>query len=765
MTSRVRPPSPQPHLDAVRPACFETGSHPARSSRRAPTVPGPGSPPRRGSGRRPAPAALAALVALAALPAAAQTPVGPPIELSASEPCSQDRPAVARLGSGDTVTAWIGPFDGVSGDFGIGARIAGWPGGAPLPLSDELRLDDAAADRFPRGVVLAAAPDRFYAAWWGVDFETDPVDFLLLRTFDFEGRPLGEAVDAVDLGDALVTGAALAADPQGRPVLVWRDDAGAVHLRLFEHDLAPRGEPVAIDVPNPLEPPRGETPALAIAADGGMLVAWGAPAAGPPAPLPPGRVLARRVTADGTPLGAAFEVNDQAIAGFGVEPAVAALEGGGFAVVWNSHLGVGVEQGIYGRRLAANGAPTGPGFAVSSFDLDFAADPDLAALEGGGFLAVWSAARAGENGADAFARLFGAGGHPAGPEQQLPEAADPILLQSRPVVTAVGPGRAFVAWRQHFGIPPILPPPCVEQATIVGQPLSLGCAPSESRLCLQGGRFAVDVTADAVRPGAPFPLPAGAEPLTDDTGTFWFFRPENVELMVKLLDGRNVNGRWWFFSGALSNVGYEITVTDTLTGVERRYENLSGELASRADTTAFEDPLPPPAAPAIAGGAAARSAIPAGAAPPRPLAGAGELPAPCADPFELCLHGGRIRMRIDWFDPRAAHSGSAVAVPLSNESGWFWFFRPDNAEAVVKVIYGWPVNDYYWVFFGGLTDLDLTITVQDVIAGTGKTYHNPPFTLNSFADTAALPGPFPCPVCSAAAPAPSTRSADGDGTP
>ncbi len=764
MTSRVLTPSPRPNLDAARLAPFEPGSRRARSSRPAATSAGRRSPARRGSGPRPA-AAFAALVALAALPAAAQTLGGPPIDLSVSEPCSQDRPAVARLASGDTVTAWVGPFGDFGEDFGVGARIAGWPGGAGQPLGDELRLDGGAEEHFPRGVAVAAAPDRFYAAWWGVILEPAG-QFILLRGFDTSGQPLGDPVEAADVAGTIVTGAALAADPQGRPVLAWRDDTGGVYLRLYEHDLSPRGEPIVIAPPAPLEPQRGDTPALAVAADGGMLVAWAAAAAGDPAPSPPVRVLARRAAADGTPVGAAFQVNDLAIAGFLVEPAVAALEGGGFAVLWSSHLGVGVEQGIYGRRLAANGAPTGAGFAVSTLDLEYAADPDLAALDGGGLLAVWSGARPGENGTEAFARLFGAGGHPAGPEQMLPEAPDPVFLQSRPVVAAVAAGRAFVAWRQSFPFPPILPPPCVEQASIVGQPLTIGCAPSESRLCLQGGRFAVDVTADAVRPGAPFPLPAGAEPLTDDTGTFWFFRPANVELMVKLLDGRGVNGRWWFFSGALSNVGYEIVVTDTLSGVERRYQNLSGELASRADTTAFEDPLPPPAAPVLAGLPAGGAAIaPPEAAAPRPLAAAGELPAPCAEPEELCLHGDRIRVRIDWTDPRSGDSGTAVAVPLSGESGWFWFFGADNAEAVVKVLYGWPVNDYYWVFFGGLTDLELTISVADVIAGTGKTYHNPPLTLNSFADTAALPGPFPCPVCSAAAPASSTRSADGDGKP
>ena len=51
--------------------------------------------------------------------------------------------------------------------------------------------------------------------------------------------------------------------------------------------------------------------------------------------------------------------------------------------------------------------------------------------------------------------------------------------------------------------------------------------------------------------------------MTDDTGAFWFFDPENVELAVKVLDGRAINGRFWVYFGALTDVGYTLRVTDT----------------------------------------------------------------------------------------------------------------------------------------------------------------------------------------------------------
>jgi len=57
--------------------------------------------------------------------------------------------------------------------------------------------------------------------------------------------------------------------------------------------------------------------------------------------------------------------------------------------------------------------------------------------------------------------------------------------------------------------------------------------------------------------------------------------------MIKVLDGRAVNGRFWVFYGALSDVEYTITVTDTETGQSRSYHNPPHHLEGRADTQAF----------------------------------------------------------------------------------------------------------------------------------------------------------------------------------
>ena len=115
-------------------------------------------------------------------------------------------------------------------------------------------------------------------------------------------------------------------------------------------------------------------------------------------------------------------------------------------------------------------------------------------------------------------------------------------------------------------------------------PVTGTCTPGPTRLCLQDGRFAVEARWKAQGQegtGQAVPLAGG------DTGYFWFFDQNNVEVVLKVLDGRPVTGKFWVFYGALSDVEYTLTVTDTETGKVKTYTNPKGRLASVADTGAF----------------------------------------------------------------------------------------------------------------------------------------------------------------------------------
>jgi photosystem II stability/assembly factor-like uncharacterized protein len=75
--------------------------------------------------------------------------------------------------------------------------------------------------------------------------------------------------------------------------------------------------------------------------------------------------------------------------------------------------------------------------------------------------------------------------------------------------------------------------------------------------------------------------------LTVESAVFYFFSPDNIELMINVIDGRPVNGKYWVFFAGLSNVEYTVRIRDRSTGEIQLYHNPQGQFASFADTEAF----------------------------------------------------------------------------------------------------------------------------------------------------------------------------------
>ncbi len=257
-----------------------------------------------------------------------------------------------------------------------------------------------------------------------------------------------------------------------------------------------------------------------------------------------------------------------------------------------------------------------------------------------------------------------------------------------------------------------------------------GCTPGPNRLCLNNGRFQVDV---AWRDFGGNIGSGMAVPLTSDTGYFWFFNQANVELVIKVLDGRPLTGSWWIFYGALSNVEFTITVTDTVTGASKTYTNPLGQFASVGDTTGIPElgAADLPALPAETVGAIDREAFADTDSVVEALCAGGAN--------TLCLNGSRFQIEVTWRDFQG-NVGAGQAVPLTSDTGYFWFFNQANVELVIKVLDGRPVNGKWWVFYGALSNVEYQIRVTDTVTGSVKTYHNPSGTFASRGDTEALPG-------------------------
>jgi len=236
--------------------------------------------------------------------------------------------------------------------------------------------------------------------------------------------------------------------------------------------------------------------------------------------------------------------------------------------------------------------------------------------------------------------------------------------------------------------------------TLVGTAVAPACSSHEFGLCLNGGRFRVEVD---------WQTPQGtsgaghARQLTDDTGTFWFFDSNNLEMVVKSLDACSFASRFWLFAGGLTNVEVMTTVTDTLTGEARHYRNPQRTaFAPILDTGAF----------GTCGQRAEDSLLTSSAPPPLPASSA-----------SLLLGDGRFRVEVAWSTPQGT-SGTGQAVQLTEDTGYFWFFDPANVELLVKTLDACSFADRFWVFAGGLTNVEVEMEVTDTATGAMRRYGN-----------------------------------------
>ena len=270
------------------------------------------------------------------------------------------------------------------------------------------------------------------------------------------------------------------------------------------------------------------------------------------------------------------------------------------------------------------------------------------------------------------------------------------------------------------------------------------CRTGEQFLCLSQGRFEIQVHwKDHNRAGIYGNGTAVPIDVSDESGMFWFFSSTNIELVVKALDGRGVNGHYWVFFGALSDVEYWVSVRDTAGGGRRTYHNPPTENCGQSDITAFV----PASASGSSDGAAGKAGVDliAMTAVPIELPGvtlAQEGAGTCEPGSDrLCLHDGRFSVEVEFADPNVNEkkAGQVVSSLTTRETGFFWFFSPTNVELAAKVLDGRALTGKYWFLYGGLSDVEYTITLTDTVTRESNRYVNEAGSLCGGIDTRALP--------------------------
>ena len=261
--------------------------------------------------------------------------------------------------------------------------------------------------------------------------------------------------------------------------------------------------------------------------------------------------------------------------------------------------------------------------------------------------------------------------------------------------------------------------------------ISLGCSvctPSAIPLTLNNSRY--NVTLCAVDPNGSV---SQGVPNTQTNLFGWFSLPGftgnagNPEVFVKVLGP--VNGVPWVFYSGLTNLAYTILVYDRATeSYLRPYTKLAvpsgqshsfGDFDVNGNYSQNCNTVTVTAAQTTPGGSCVNNST------------------------SLCLLGRfAVTMAAKDNPTRTNNTGPGVALPVNTNFGFFTVPSlsndATNIEAFVKMVDGRQLNNRFWVFLGGLTDFELTVTVTDTTNGRQQIYRKPAASTCGLNDTSAF---------------------------
>ncbi len=239
-------------------------------------------------------------------------------------------------------------------------------------------------------VALAVDPSGASVVVWQSRRQENMNYGVYAQRFDARGRPAGPEARVNLFAEGPQTRPTVALDAQGRAWFAWESleqdgDLGGIFARRMDAALASGTSEVLVN-----ELTAGHQGEVALACDdkGNALVAWTGPER-------QGRaVFARYLSADGQPAGAAQRLSDvpDDRSTRAVLPSIACDPRGGFVVAWSQADEVGVPVGIHARRVSASGEVLGAAFEIADGSRGRPVEPALSINAKGEMVAAWLAA-------------------------------------------------------------------------------------------------------------------------------------------------------------------------------------------------------------------------------------------------------------------------------------------------------------------------------------------------------------------------------------
>jgi len=261
-----------------------------------------------------------------------------------------------------------------------------------------------------------------------------------------------------------------------------------------------------------------------------------------------------------------------------------------------------------------------------------------------------------------------------------------------------------------------------------------GCRPSDRRACLNQRRFGVSARYSTPSVSRAVAKRLDIVGLADTGALFYYFAPDNPEMLIKVVNGCWLNDHWWVFGSAATDLPYELAIEDLATDsgqmVEYRHVGagvIIGDNGFSTATGVLNDTSAFPCG--------STAAVQAGERPPdspviRPLlstnkGGSGRAAgqgtgdgsdygchstyvSACLNNWRFEVHGapGSFQNRLSDGQPLQTHGLGDSAVLL-------YFFEPDNPELLIKVVSGCAINGHWWVFASAATDLPWYLRIFD----------------------------------------------------
>ncbi len=312
----------------------------------------------------------------------AGSPIGPETFVTNGTGGYCNEPAVAALSSGGYAIAYsFQPSSGAAREVYV--RIYDAAGAAAAPVQVAAAM--AGAEQSP---VIAALPGGgFVVVWTNLGQDGDGLGVFMQR-FDAAGIAVSAEVQVNVGSTANQSDPAIAVLDGGGFVVVWRSESpdgfisGEIVARQYDASGTALGGEIAVNLTTLADQTQ---PAVTALAGGGFGIVWTSVNQDRPGGT---GIVMQRFDASGTRIGSETIVNSFAD-GRQDAPAIARLDSDDFVVSWTSAVHDGSQTGVYAQVYSSAGLPQGEEFRASTTTTGSQSTPALAAATGGGFTLVY----------------------------------------------------------------------------------------------------------------------------------------------------------------------------------------------------------------------------------------------------------------------------------------------------------------------------------------------------------------------------------------